>query len=79
MESEDNLYTVAESGEGEVENDDGETKKYQYKIPKAWSYDTMFNFETDEIKDFFLNQNFDGIKPTEAMQKFEPGGKFFTS
>ena len=81
MESEDqqfNLFTVGEEGEGEVENDDGDMVKYQYKYPKAWTYATMFKFEDDEVKKYFQDQNFDAVKPNEDMQKFEPTGKYIS-
>jgi len=53
MESEDALFTVGEQGEGEVENDDGDMVKYSYKFPKIWTYDTMFNYESEDLKEFF--------------------------
>ena len=66
---------MGEEGDGKVENDDGDMVDYQFKYPKAWTFETMFKFESDELKAYFQNQNFDAVKPSEDMQKFEPTGK----
>jgi len=32
----------------------------------------MFKYESDDLKEFFQNQNWDAIKPTDAMKAYEP-------
>jgi hypothetical protein len=60
-----------ESGEGQCNSADGSgviTYKYQY--PKQWDWENMFDFETEELKEFIQENDFSNMFPTEAMKAY---------
>ena len=48
------MYIVGETGEGEIETDDGPIK-YQFEYPKKFTTKEALKFESKEIEDFCLN------------------------
>ena len=48
-----NLFVVDESGDGEIETDEGSVK-YQYEYPKKFSANEILTFDTEEIENYCL-------------------------
>ena len=69
--ADEKLFVVGEAGEGEILTDDGPVK-YQYEYPKIYSAAEALTFETEEIKNYCLNQETCPMKPTEVMSNFVP-------
>ena len=73
MESQGPISDVSggDEGEGECTAVGGGVITYKYQYPKRWNWDNMFEYETDELRDYFCNQDFSNIFCTKEMQEFQ--------
>ena len=58
-----------ESGEGQCQSPNG-VITYKYQYPKQWNWDNMFEYETQELKEFIESNDFSNMFPTEEMKNF---------
>ena len=62
---------------GGILNDDGtfdfeDKDGFEYRLPKHWDYDNAFTFESDDLKQIFLNVSPGNTAITTEMEQFVP-------
>lgn len=59
------------SGEGQCQAaEGGGVITYKYQYPKQWDWDNMFEYETEDLKEFIETNDFSNMFPTEEMKAF---------
>ena len=65
---------TGDAWEGYCLSEDGPVK-YKFQYAHKWTHETMFEYETEELKEYFTNQDFSPVTCNDAMKAFNPPGK----